>query len=128
MPRSGKARLTLRPGDPGTKRLTEEYREKLVAVRYRYDERHRRRYTTVELIVEDAPWVPERHISDPDRLVGLRIGWEEKAHQAQLRGVHARWDPAAKLWWLALHLVTQLGLEERIAEWASPREGISSKV
>ena len=27
-----------------------------------------------------------------------------------------------------LHLVTQLGLEERIAAWDIPREGISSKV
>ena len=128
MPRTGKARLTLRPGDPGTKRLTEEYRDKLVAVRYRYDERNGRRYTTVELIVDDSPWVPERRFSDPDRLVGLRIGWAEKAHQARLRAVQARWDPAVKLWWLPLHLVTQLGLEERIAAWDAPPEGISSMV
>ena len=128
MPRTGKARLTLRPGDPGTKRLTEEYRDKLIAVRYRYDEGNGRRYTTVELIVDDSPWVPERRFSHPDRQVGLRIGWEEKAHQARLRAVHARWDPAGKLWWIPLHLVTQLGLEERIAAWDIPREGISSKV
>ena len=37
-------------------------------------------------------------------------------------------DPAGKLWWIPLHLVTQLGLEERIAAWDTPREGISSKV
>lgn len=122
MSRRGKARLTLRPGDPGTKRLTEEYQDRLVAVRYRYDEDNRLRYTTVELIVEETRWVPERHCSDPDRQVGLRIGWEEKAHQARLRAVHARWDPARKLWWLPLHLVTQLALEERIASWDSPRE------
>jgi len=48
--------------------------------------------------------VPERHFRDPDRLVGLRIGWEEKAHQARLRAVHARWDPASRLWWMPLHL------------------------
>jgi hypothetical protein len=119
--------LTLRPGDPGTKRWTEEYRETLVAVRYRYDERNWRRYTTVELIVEDCPWVPEKRFSDPDRQVGLRIGWAEKEHQARLRAVQARWDPTAKLWWVALHLVTQLGLEERIAAWDAPPEGISSK-
>jgi len=90
--------------------------------------RNGRRYTTVELIVDDSPWVPERRFSDPDRVVGLRIGWAEKAHQARLRAVQARWDPAVKLWWLPLHLVTQLGLEERIAAWDAPPEGISSKV
>ena len=81
----------------------------------------------MELIVDDTPWVPERHFRDPDRLVRLRIGWEEKAHQTRLRADHARWDPAAKLWWMPLHLVTQLGLEERIAAWDAPREGISRK-
>jgi hypothetical protein len=100
----------------------------LVAVRYRYDERNWRRSTTVELVVDDSPWAPERHISDPDRLVGLRIGWAEKEHQVRLRAVQARWDPTARLWWVALHHVTQLGLEERIAAWDPPREGISSKV
>lgn len=95
---------------------------------YRYDETKRRRYTTVEVIVEERPWVPERHCSDPDRMVGLRIGWEEKVHQGSLRAVHAKWDPATRLWWLPLHLATQLALEERIAEWSPPREGISSKV
>lgn len=113
MARNGKARLTLRPGDPGTKRMAEEYGDRLVAVRYRYDETAWRRYTTVELIVDDAPWTPERHFSDPDRVVGLRIGWEEKAHQSRLRAVQARWDATAKLWWLPLHVVTQLHLEER---------------
>lgn len=64
----------------------------------------------------------------------IRIVWVgcasdgEKAHPARLRAVQARWDPAVKLWWLPLHLVTQLGLEERIAAWDAPPEGISSMV
>jgi hypothetical protein len=118
--------LTLRPGDRGTRSHLEKYGEALVAVRYRYDERSLRRYTTVELVVDEARWVPERCISDPDRLVGLRIGYEETELRARLRGVQARWDPSRKLWWLRLAVVVQLSLEERIAAWEPPRVNVSN--
>jgi hypothetical protein len=103
MSRNGRARLTLRPGDPGTKRRQEEFGDRLVAVRYRYDEEKSRRYTTVEIIVDDRAWTPETHVNDPDRLVG------------------GRWDAAAKVWWLPLHAAVQLGLEDRIATWSEPK-------
>jgi hypothetical protein len=51
-----RTRLTLQPGRPGTKRLVDEYGERLVCVRYRYDDARHRRLKTVELIVEDVPW------------------------------------------------------------------------
>ncbi|MGK2857694.1 MAG: hypothetical protein ACSLFQ_10860 [Thermoanaerobaculia bacterium] len=122
----GKPRLLLRPGAPGTKRFTEKYGDALVAVRYRYDEKSLRRYTTVELVVDESTWIPERCISDPDRQVGLRIGYEETALRARIRGVQARWDPTAKLWWMTLAQATHLGLEERIAAWGAPRINISA--
>lgn len=40
-------RLTLTPGQPGTKRLVEQYGERLVCVRYRYDQLRRRRDKTI---------------------------------------------------------------------------------
>ncbi len=118
--------MLLRPGDPGTKALLEKWGDALVAVRYRYDEQNLRRYTTVEIIVDESRWVPERGVSDPDRLVGLRIGYEETALRARLRGVQARWDPATKLWWVRLGIVTQLSLEERIAAWSPAKDKISA--
>jgi hypothetical protein len=121
MSRSGKARLTLRPGDPGTKRHLEQFGEKLVAVRYRYDEAKSRRYTTVEIIVDDRPWTPEKHFSDPDRLVGLRVGYAEETMRHRVRAAGGAWDRATKLWWIALHAVVQLGMEERIACWSRPK-------
>jgi hypothetical protein len=51
-------RLSLRPGQKGTKKLVAEYGDRLVAVRYRYDIERRRRYKTVELIVDEMPWSP----------------------------------------------------------------------
>lgn len=95
--RRGTARLTLRPGDRGTRSLVEKYGEALWAVRYRYDDEAMKRYTTVELVVDEARWVPERCFSDLDRQVGLRIGYEETALRARLKGTDARWDLGAKL-------------------------------
>ena len=46
---------TLRPGDSGTKKLTEHYGDRLVCVRYRKDGKRQRRYTTIELIVDEGP-------------------------------------------------------------------------
>jgi len=54
-----KARLTLKPGLKGTKKLTEQYGERLVRVRYRYDEKRKKRLKTVELIVEEIDWIPK---------------------------------------------------------------------
>lgn len=52
-----KTRLTLRPGQKGTKKLVQEYGDKLVAVRYLYDCDKGRRIKTIELVVEDIPWL-----------------------------------------------------------------------
>jgi len=49
-------RLTLRPGMPGTKRLVARYGERLVCVRYLYDEIRSRRLKTVERVIEETPW------------------------------------------------------------------------
>jgi len=57
-------RVTLRPGDKGTKKLVQEFGQKLLCVRYRYDPVRRMRHKTVELVVESAPWDPARRSLD----------------------------------------------------------------
>ena len=44
-------KVTLKPGQNGTKRLVEQYGDQLVCVRYRYDKVKRKRYKTIELII-----------------------------------------------------------------------------
>lgn len=48
----------LAPGQKGTKRLHEQYEERLLCVRYRYDDQLHKRLKTVELIVEETAWTP----------------------------------------------------------------------
>ncbi len=116
----GKVRLTLRRGDPGTKRWAEQYGEKLVSVRYRYDREELRCYTTVELIVDERPWHPEPPLPDADRLVGVRVAYQEEALRRSIRTAGGQWDAQTRLWWLPLHTTVQLGLQSRIARQTAP--------
>ncbi len=54
------ARLKLKPGQNGTKKLLARFGERLVCVRYRYDAARSLRFTTVELIVSQGPWTPRK--------------------------------------------------------------------
>ena len=74
-----------RPGQKGTRRLCEQYGSRLVCVRYRYDADARKRYKTIELIVEEAGWQPPLQRETPStpppkpiRRVGVRISYHEK--------------------------------------------------
>ncbi len=65
-------RLTLQPGQAGTKKLVEEYGDRMVCARYRYDAEKCKRYKTVELIVEESPWAPQSTPSSGRRPDGRR--------------------------------------------------------
>ncbi|HUJ86675.1 MAG TPA: hypothetical protein VLX30_07470 [Burkholderiales bacterium] len=84
-------RLTLRPGQHGTRKLVERFGERLVRVCYLYDAQTGRRLKTVELIVE----------SD------LR---------GRAKRLGAVWRPAQKIWEMHWSDVRRLGLTERVVE------------
>ena len=110
-----KTRLTLKPGQNGTKKMQLKYGGRLVAVRYRYDERRRLRLKTVELIEEELPWVPSLPAHrDPRELVLVRIHFEEASlrEAAKLHG--GKWLQERKLWQLSVGAAYRLGLDTRI--------------
>ena len=110
-----KTRLTLRPGQNGTKKLAEKYGHRLLAVRYRYDPEGHVRYKTVEIIEEVLPWTgsfPSGRARDA--LVFVRVCYEETALREQVKAAGGIWKPERKLWKVPLPVVYSLGLEERI--------------
>jgi hypothetical protein len=111
-------RLTLRPGQNGTRKLAERFGKRLVRVRYRYDETLRRRYTTVELIVAESDWIPRsrrpRSSRSPDDVVYVRVGCGEEGLRAMLKTLGALWRPQHKLWELPWGVARSLDLEDRI--------------
>ena len=58
-----KTRLTLQPGQRGTRTLSACYGNQWVCVRYRYDEQQKRRFKTAKLIVTES----DQELSQPQR-------------------------------------------------------------
>jgi hypothetical protein len=110
-------RLTLRPGQSGTKKLLERYGERLVRVRYLYDEASGRRLKTVELIVESIPWRPRARIPRrrDDEIVAVRIAYHEADLRERAKRLGAVWRPAQKLWELTWLNAKRLGISDRVA-------------
>ena len=109
-------RLSLTPGQNGTKKLLARYGERLVCVRYRYDAARKVRHKTVELIVETAPWVPNRRNPrrEPEDMVAVRIGFSETALREQIKAAGAIWRPKHRLWEVDWKTVRDLGLQARV--------------
>ena len=120
-------RLTLRPGQHGTKKLAERFGERLVCVRTLYDAAAGVRHKTVELIVESAPWRPRarRLRRREDEIVAVRIDWPEAELRERAKRLGAVWRPAQKIWELQWGAVRRLGIEDRVIEGevASDRGG-----
>ncbi len=109
-------RLTLRPGQNGTRKLVEKYGEKLVAVRYRYDGESKRRLKTVELIEEALPWAKEEGevFSNPVSDVLLRIGHHEVDLRNSVKNAGGTWEKDSRHWRISAATAYLMGLESRI--------------
>ena len=109
-------RLSLAPGQNGTKKLAARYGERLVCVRYRYDAQRKVRHKTVELIVETTPWVPRARNARraPDDMVYVRIGFGEAELRSRIKAAGAIWRARHKLWEMDWRTVRELGLHARV--------------
>ncbi len=115
---------SMRPGEKGTQRLLREWGEHLVMVRYREDEAKTRRYTTIEIVVDERKR-PEPQINQRaalaqrnKQLVGLRVHYADSATQKRLRQAKAYWHRGVKLWLCRYDTAVALGLRDRIVEGA----------
>jgi hypothetical protein len=112
------ARLKLKPGQNGTKKLLARFGERLVCVRYRYDEARSLRFTTVELIVSQSAWQPRKRSRASPRsshdMVYVRIAYDDIALRAKMKTLGALWRPRQKLWELPWGAVQALGIEHRV--------------
>lgn len=109
-----------RPGQKGTRKLVAQYGEQLVCVRYRYDPVRRKRYKTIELIIDAAPWRPDPLPELPPpppprpRRVGIRVAYGERDLRDKIKAVGGTWSKDEKLWRVPSDQITALGLEKRI--------------
>lgn len=104
----------LNPGQPGTKRLVNQYGARLVCVRYRYDAAQGKRFKTVELIIEEDPWQPPTRPFQDEEIVTIRIGFDEVNWCTCVKAAGSKWNPTLKLWEIEYGKVRKLGLTARI--------------
>jgi hypothetical protein len=111
-----RTRLTLHPEQRGAKQLFAQYGDRLVCVRYRYDEERKKRVKTVELIVEESEWEPTLSRRVGESLVRVRVALPEVEVRSQVKRAGGRWDPQRRVWELRYDRVVALGLADRIVK------------
>ena len=105
---------TLLAGQPGTQKWVQKYGQALVCVRYKYDLRRRTKLKTVELIVEENPWILDERRVPPNKIVGVKVAYGEVALGRTIRAAGGRWNRKKRLWELPYKEAKNLGLEDRI--------------
>jgi hypothetical protein len=107
--------LTLRPGQKGTQRLVDQYGDRLICVRYRYDVVQLKRYKTVEVIVEETDWTPSHNRPySPNKMMSLQVAWGEREVAEAIKAAGGRWNTNTRVWRLRYAAVEALGLVDRI--------------
>jgi hypothetical protein len=106
--------LHLKPGQKGTKKLCAQYGDRLICVRYRYDPQRKKRFKTVELIVEERDWEPSAPRIKVETVVGIRVNRLEIDLRQQVKRAGGKWNPQRQVWELRHDQVVALGLEARM--------------
>lgn len=101
---------TLWPPRPGTIKQQRSFGKRLLCVRYRHDAAGLRRYTTVEIIVDEAP-VNSRKADS--RLYMVQIDQRDASLRERAKKHGARWSNNLKRWLMNGATVKRLNLEPR---------------
>jgi hypothetical protein len=102
------------PGAPGTKRLLEKYGERLVCVRYRVDPGSMKKFKTVELIIEETPWIKKKGMIPANKIMNIHIQAQELYLRNLVKSAGGHWNPQKQVWRLSYGMIKNIGLESRI--------------
>jgi len=109
-------RRTIYPGEPGSKKWQKIYGDKLICVRYKYDEITKKRMTTIELMVEQKDWQPKQKFIPQNKIVQVKINYGEIDLARKVKSLGGKWNKTKKVWELAYGYVQALGLAKRIVD------------
>ncbi|HYH09059.1 MAG TPA: hypothetical protein VEK11_18545 [Thermoanaerobaculia bacterium] len=118
-----RTRLTLKPGQPGTRKLVEEHGPRLVCVRYRYDTVNHKRYKTAEIIIEEVDWIPRSPRPAVTDLVHIRLDYNERTLRHSVKLLGGTWYPPTRTWRIAYGAVVALRLTDRVVAAPSTADG-----
>jgi hypothetical protein len=112
----------LNPEKAGTKKYLEQYGNKLLCVRYRYDETNQEQLTTIEYIINRKRYLKltqetqRKLFPHPNRHVLLKIEFHEEALRNQVKQHGGTWLKDERMWKLPCHKALDLGLQQRMKE------------
>ena len=72
--------------------------DRLVCVRYRYDEEKKERWKTVEPIIEKSEWEPMTVHWQAEMRVALQIAVHERDLRQQVKAAGGKWNPSEAVW------------------------------
>jgi hypothetical protein len=107
----------LAPGAPGTKKYVNKYGDRLVCVRYKYDQHTGTKTKTIELIVTQEKWVKKKSAIPPNKKMYLNIHHTDTFLQKLVRDAGGTWDYKTRCLRLSFRMICSLGLEEYI-DWS----------
>ncbi len=109
-----KSHTHLKLGQKGTRRLVEQFGDKLLCVRYRYDAIRQVRMKTVEIIVDERPCKPPLRYKDQD-IVAVMVPFTDKILRDRLKAARGRWNLEERYWQVAFGAIRgDTEVEERI--------------
>lgn len=103
-------------GDPGSKKWQKLYGDKLLCVRYKYDDQSRKRITTIELIADEQDWQPNTSLIPKNKIVPLRINYGEVDLARKVKSMGGKWNKKQKVWEIACGYAQELGSAKRIVD------------
>lgn len=103
----------LSASQPGALKLARRFGDALVCVRHRHDPQGRYRYTTVELVVDEAPVARKTKV---DAIVMVHLAFDETELRQLARAHGALWNARRRLWFMQRSTAKQLRLLSRIVK------------
>lgn len=109
-------RKKLDAGQSGTLRYPRQFGEALVCVRYRHHPENGKRYTPVEIVVDERQTLPVAHAApvQADTLIAIHIDYAETELRTRAKEAGARWDGGRKAWLMTFREAQRLGMVGRI--------------
>lgn len=101
----------LNPDQKGALRLAERFGDRLVCVRYRTDPDSGRRFTTVEIVVEER-----QSIAPEPASVLVRVSWNETELRRAIKAHGGIWLQERKLWRVPREAVSKLKIKDRVLQ------------
>jgi hypothetical protein len=101
----------LNPDQKGALRLAARFGDRLVCVRYRTDPASGRRFTTVEIVVEERS-----SIAPESAFVLVRVNWNETELRRAIKAHGGIWLQERKLWRVPREAVSKLKIKDRVLQ------------